>query len=74
MIEALRMDLLKKEISVSDEEALKLAKKPKQTPISYVPKYKVDTIESKLNPLHLKAKPFDLPEPVKDVMVRLKQE
>ena len=68
LVQDFKMDVLKSEISVSEEEAIKLSKQSKKTPIIFNVKYKADPKveqEAKINPLLVKPKPLDLPTPLK---------
>ena len=58
---------------MTKEEAIKLSKRPKDVPLLDKIKHKIDPklkLESIQNPIHVKAKPLDLP---KTVISHLKQ-
>ena len=67
MLGDLEAMIAKDEISVTDEEAIRLSKRLKDVPLLDKAKYLVDEQiekESKMNPLLVKQKPLELPQHV----------
>ena len=73
----LKFHLAKKEISITEEQAIALSKLPKHVPLLDKTKFQADRHiikESKINPLLVKGKTTELPKVVKDHLEKIKQE